>query len=650
MRGTSARRSPPASPGKRQSATPASKTSKSKNKPKPSKSERQFIKRAKRALASQNITPEHDLYEAAFAIYCAGADAGEQAATEASNAASDAAATAQEGQIIADQPVTNGDAAPPTESSQPAGAAQAAPAPTQPSISAIAAQMQRTQLVSTGEAAQEPNRNANVTTLGGQNVVRLAARDTPAATEPNAETQPIAADTVMVSSDDGACEAGKSAPSSANATPAHSGLTASAPSKTTEAGVVTEGPLEGLSLLKPVFDDSAPGAGLPASFTAEQRFMFSRHSNTVAARESSERGRKQVRFADDPVAPAQTSSFQAQLPSLVSAVVQELIDKGVVARGQTPAAHAATPQPTATPVPLFTNSSLPALPPGATAVYNQLIKNCKGLVTGTGSPDKIAGELDAFLSAAVNSVQACPSDISLATEHAMALVFKDKARDWLWQQHRAGVVFGSLDNIAKAFKAHFCTEVRFSKQDARVQLYRGDVKQNKGTVQEYTSKFQAVVLRAADMSVSDQVFWYLNGLTPALAERCATDVNGKPWTALDKLVEHAFGQEMALHAKSLHAARTPAQAAPIATKPKNNKKRDRAAGAATSAAGPSTPKPDNPSKKPRKFKGNPNDKSRWQPHLTIGELQRRSDNDLCYTCGEKVHGRDQECPHKSNPK
>jgi hypothetical protein len=146
---------------------------------------------------------------------------------------------------------------------------------------------------------------------------------------------------------------------------------------------------------------------------------------------------------------------------------------------------------------------------------------------------------------AITNYMLAPSRTTLAVQHAMGLIFGGRAKDWYMKQRRVGIVWGSLDAMAAAFKAHFCTEVRFSKQDARMQLMRGEVKQGKSTVQEYSSKFQMVVLRAADMSMTDQILWYMQGLSPALAERCASD--GYPVSPLRPGDAH-------LYSYSLHRA------------------------------------------------------------------------------------------------
>jgi hypothetical protein len=422
--------------------------------------------------------------------------------------------------------------------------------------------------------------------------------------------------------------------------------------------VVADGPLAGLCLTKP--STVAPESALPAGFNTQQRIIYSRHSATLAGRESGARGGvKKVTFASKPAPVPSTTPSQAQLGAAVQTIIEGMIVRGELMRGTAtstqavPATHVLhTHAPSIAP-------SLSSMTPTATAVHHQIVKNFKGHVTGIGSPEKIAGELDDFIMFAVNNGVGTEKEITQAVFYAMSLCFAGKAREWLHMQHSTGVTWGSLANMAADFKSHFCTEVRFAKQDARYQLIAGKVKMGKGTLQEYTSKFKAVVLRAVDLSITDKIFWFLNGLTPELHDRCLTDQYGQPWESLDALVTWAHGQELALHAKSLYTSNTrAAQAAPVTTSSQHNRNkrtREDSSKAGTSSDKPAT-KRDPAKPRPAKiFKGNPDDKANMYPHLTIRELQERYNNNRCFYCGDKTHGRDREgniivCPFKANPK
>jgi hypothetical protein len=301
-------------------------------------------------------------------------------------------------------------------------------------------------------------------------------------------------------------------------------------------------------------------------------------------------------------------------------------------------------------------------------VYNGLAKTLAGRLTGAGAPHEIEAALDAVLTYVIqfgNVPNTSTQDRTAGFLSVLPVVLMGRALAWWYEQMRAGVVWASLDAFAEAYRAQFCRQVRFKKQDARMQLRNGEIRQGDRDVQSYTLRFKRAIQLAGDMSLTDQIFWFLDGLRPELLDKCATDTQGRPWTSLDALIEYAFGVEMALKAAT-KARVSRATAAPAqSTHPTHQS--DMSNGAGPSRVSKKCgPPPDGPppsgggsgskrgaDKPAQKFKGNPDEKSNWKPHLTIRELQRRRDSHLCYTCGvplpngnAKLH----DCPHKNNPK
>ena len=105
--------------------------------------------------------------------------------------------------------------------------------------------------------------------------------------------------------------------------------------------------------------------------------------------------------------------------------------------------------------------------------------------------------------------------------------------------------------------------MRFRPQEARQALYENRVVQRKhDSVGSYYTKFMDVVRQAEDMSVSDQISWFIHGLHPDLLATCVVQPNGHPWHDLKALLNFALGEEARL--KATKAATHRAQLSRIA--------------------------------------------------------------------------------------
>jgi len=121
----------------------------------------------------------------------------------------------------------------------------------------------------------------------------------------------------------------------------------------------------------------------------------------------------------------------------------------------------------------------------------------------------------------------------------------------------------SLEEFEALFQDRFGGTVRFRPQEARQALYENRVVQRKhDSVGSYYTKFMDVVRQAEDMSVSDQISWFIHGLHPNLLATCAVQPNGHPWHDLKALLNFALGEEARL--KATKAATHRAQLSRIA--------------------------------------------------------------------------------------
>eukprot|EP00983_Pelagomonas_calceolata_P004893 160692-Pelagomonas_calceolata.AAC.1 len=66
------------------------------------------------------------------------------------------------------------------------------------------------------------------------------------------------------------------------------------------------------------------------------------------------------------------------------------------------------------------------------------------------------------------------------------------------------------------------------------------------------------VRQAQDMSMTDQISWFIDGLQSDLISHCAVQPSGHPWHSLSDLVRFAIGEEARMHATRTAANRASA--------------------------------------------------------------------------------------------
>jgi hypothetical protein len=66
----------------------------------------------------------------------------------------------------------------------------------------------------------------------------------------------------------------------------------------------------------------------------------------------------------------------------------------------------------------------------------------------------------------------------------------------------------------------------------------------------------SLVRQAEDMSISDQIAWFIDGLSFELIATCAVQPNGQPWQDLSALAQFAVGEEARLKASRGAAQRS----------------------------------------------------------------------------------------------
>jgi hypothetical protein len=97
------------------------------------------------------------------------------------------------------------------------------------------------------------------------------------------------------------------------------------------------------------------------------------------------------------------------------------------------------------------------------------------------------------------------------------------------------------------FLRSYDPDTRNEQRDARSQLHNGSCTMLKyPTVPQYTQEFLHLCRQAADLSVTDQIVWFIEGLSNPLKEMCVVDANGRDWVSLEELMDYANGAEQKL--------------------------------------------------------------------------------------------------------
>ena len=90
---------------------------------------------------------------------------------------------------------------------------------------------------------------------------------------------------------------------------------------------------------------------------------------------------------------------------------------------------------------------------------------------------------------------------------------------------------------------------RSDKREARHKLMTGQCTMNTfHTVKKYSAEFLLLCRLAEDFAMTDQIVWFLHGLSATLGEMCEVDQNGKDWLSLTALMDYAYGCEQRLEA------------------------------------------------------------------------------------------------------
>ena len=114
-------------------------------------------------------------------------------------------------------------------------------------------------------------------------------------------------------------------------------------------------------------------------------------------------------------------------------------------------------------------------------------------------------------------------------------------------------VFGctvlTLDVLHREFLAFYDPQFRNEAREARESLFRKECTMAQyPTVKQYEQEFKLLVRTAKDLSVTDQISWFIEGLSSSLKSKCVVDHQGKDWQSLDALIEFAIGAELREHA------------------------------------------------------------------------------------------------------
>jgi len=88
-------------------------------------------------------------------------------------------------------------------------------------------------------------------------------------------------------------------------------------------------------------------------------------------------------------------------------------------------------------------------------------------------------------------------------------------------------------------------------KEARDKLLRGDCSMTQfPSVKKYEQQFKLLVRQSINMPVTDQISWFLHGLSPSLKHLCVVDHTGRDGQSLPDLIDFALGAELRLQAQS----------------------------------------------------------------------------------------------------
>lgn len=103
--------------------------------------------------------------------------------------------------------------------------------------------------------------------------------------------------------------------------------------------------------------------------------------------------------------------------------------------------------------------------------------------------------------------------------------------------------------VQTAVVQYFFPRVRMEADVARDKLYSGKVcMRGDDQLKLYVKRFKQVLADIPEMHEEDVIRFFIAGLSQPLKVRCLTDYDGNAWKSLNKLIDYAYGQEMALFA------------------------------------------------------------------------------------------------------
>jgi hypothetical protein len=126
------------------------------------------------------------------------------------------------------------------------------------------------------------------------------------------------------------------------------------------------------------------------------------------------------------------------------------------------------------------------------------------------------------------------------------------ALEWFYALNSAYRAMGkelTKEAIQEEFLKTYDPTVRSERRVARNKIFDGECTMAQyDTVQKYSAEFLTLCRRAVDLSVTDQVLWFIRGLSSQIKQMCAVQTDGKEWTDLSALIDFAYGCEQRLAA------------------------------------------------------------------------------------------------------
>jgi hypothetical protein len=125
-----------------------------------------------------------------------------------------------------------------------------------------------------------------------------------------------------------------------------------------------------------------------------------------------------------------------------------------------------------------------------------------------------------------------------------------KALEWYYMLSRAyqsNNMQLTENALREEFMRSYDPDTRNEQRDARDQLHKGSCTMIKyPSVTQYMQEFLHLCRQAADLSVTDQIVWFVEGLSNSLKEMCIVDAEGRDWQSLEQLMDYAIGAEQKL--------------------------------------------------------------------------------------------------------